>query len=585
MLAIAACVVSCSKDEPVDPVVHRFRGVTEIYDSNVAPTRTSLDEGLNILWKRGDRVSIFDGATRNDAYQVTDASEGHTSAEFQLVSEGTVPGFQIGNNVAYYPYAADNTISLAGSLYSVNSTLPSSQPYVPDSFGNGYYPMMAVSASVSDTDLRFRNVLGALELQLKGTARIKSISVAGNSGEILCGPVTVSMSPVSGSVPSVAMNPEGGLTASLDCGQQGIQLDASTATGFIIVLPPVTFSSGFTVTITDTEGGMMTRSTAKVQTISRSKILRMPVFEYVGMNPFTITSMGDTDVMIAKHGSPDDISLEFRVNDGAWAAYVPGTSVSLTDGQCVQFQAGTSGNSRISSSMADYYNVVVGGSGTVAASGNIMSLKDATMQNNTLGANDFNNFFESCSNLSDASALVIPAVTAASECCRCMFHLCENLESAPVLSATTMAENCYHSMFSGCKKLVTAPALDATVLADYCYCNMFENCRSLVDAPVLVATELKKSCYYQMFANCILLETAPELPATTLVTTCYESMFSGCEKLCYVKAMFTTLPGSSYTQDWLCDVAQNGTFVKNKNATWDVRGSEGIPDYWTIETL
>jgi hypothetical protein len=44
-------------------------------------------------------------------------------------------------------------------------------------------------------------------------------------------------------------------------------------------------------------------------------------------------------------------------------------------------------------------------------------------------------------------------------------------------------------------------------------------------------------------------------------------MFSGCDNLNYVKAMFTTTPGSNYTSSWLYGVSANGTFVKNSAAT------------------
>ena len=90
-----------------------------------------------------------------------------------------------------------------------------------------------------------------------------------------------------------------------------------------------------------------------------------------------------------------------------------------------------------------------------------------------------------------------------------------------------------------------------------------------------------------MFYNCTSLETAPELPATTLATGCYYNMFRGCSKLNYIKAMFTTTPSSSYTSYWVDGVASTGTFVKNKNATWNVTASYGngyigIPLGWTI---
>ena len=62
-------------------------------------------------------------------------------------------------------------------------------------------------------------------------------------------------------------------------------------------------------------------------------------------------------------------------------------------------------------------------------------------------------------------------------------------------------------------------------------------------------------------------------------------MFSGCTSLNYIKAMFTTTPGAGYTSNWVSGVAASGTFVKNSAAGWDVSGSDGIPNNWTVETV
>ena len=143
---------------------------------------------------------------------------------------------------------------------------------------------------------------------------------------------------------------------------------------------------------------------------------------------------------------------------------------------------------------------------------------------------------------------------------------------------------CYY-MFYNCTGLTTAPELPATKLNDGCYYNMFKGCTGLITAPSLPATTLANSCYSSMFYNCTSLTTAPELPATTLEDSCYSSMFNGCTSLNYIKAMFLTTPSSSYTNKWTNNVSSTGTFVKNKSASWDVIGVNGIPENWTVETV
>ena len=114
--------------------------------------------------------------------------------------------------------------------------------------------------------------------------------------------------------------------------------------------------------------------------------------------------------------------------------------------------------------------------------------------------------------------------------------------------------------------------------------GMFTSCTNLTTAlQILPATTLARSCYQEMFQGCTSLTTAPELPATTLIENCYRNMFIYCENLNYIKAMFTTTP-STYTNNWVYGVASTGTFVKNRAATWNVTGNNGIPTGWTVQT-
>ena len=190
--------------------------------------------------------------------------------------------------------------------------------------------------------------------------------------------------------------------------------------------------------------------------------------------------------------------------------------------------------------------------------------------------------FINCTSLTTAP--VLPATTLAETCYDSMFEYCTGLTSAPQLPATTLAEACYSEMFASCKSLTSAPQLPATTLAEACYREMFMECTSLTTAPVLPATTLAEYCYYGMFLGCTSLTTAPVLPALNLVYWCYHLMFDGCSNLNYIKAMFLEIAlNSGALGDWTRNVASNGTFVKNINATWDVRGDSGVPNDWTIQ--
>ena len=509
---------------------------TAIVDEDLnSETKTSLDGEGNVLWKRGDQVSIFAGSTVNEQYQVTADSDGKTAATLNKIG-GFVAGGEIDKNVAFYPYASAAEIAKSGSNYIISKiVLPATQTYAAGSFGNGAFPMATVTSSTEDMNLKFKNVLGGLKLQLKGTATITSITVTGNNNEILCGNAEVTTT--YGEVPSISLSDASAKTVTLNCGA-GVTLKSETAIPFIIALPPMTMTGGFTVVVTDTEGKQMQIKTTKSQTITRSNLLKMPAVNYVGTpdyssEPFTITSTGSTSVSIKRYGSSANITLEYRKGTGSWTEYTINNTdkseVNLSNGEYIQFRAGAGGNESFSTSTSNYYYINVSGEGTVNLSGNIMSLLDRSRVIDSVPKYAFYKFCKS-DKIVDASNLKLPATTLALGCYSSMFFGCTNLTTAPELPATTLANSCYSSMFSGCTSLTTAPELPATTLATECYFSMFSGCTSLTTAPKLPATTLANSCYSSMFSGCTSLTTAPALPATTLADKCYYYMFFGDRK-------------------------------------------------------
>ena len=137
--------------------------------------------------------------------------------------------------------------------------------------------MAAATTSVADHTLRFMNVSGAIKLRLMGDVTVKSIMIQGNNGEKLSGAATVHTY-VDGTAPAVNMAETAGATVTLDCGE-GVVLQEGVATSFIIALPPVLFSAGFTLTVTDTEEKVTTVKTDRTNTVLRSSILVMPPFK------------------------------------------------------------------------------------------------------------------------------------------------------------------------------------------------------------------------------------------------------------------------------------------------------------------
>ena len=75
---------------------------------------------------------------------------------------------------------------------------------------------------------------------------------------------------------------------------------------------------------------------------------------------------------------------------------------------------------------------------------------------------------------------------------------------------------------------------------------------------------------------------APLLPATSVPNYGYMRLFYGCSKINYIKML--ALNATIYVlSQWVYGVSSTGTFVKHPEATWDIRGDNGVPNGWTIK--
>ena len=310
----AGCQKEISPAATETKIPSDFKGEIEEY----AYTKTYLDENNNIRWSAKDQVIIFAGTTAGGKYQITDKSAGETSADYDYISTaggGFGSGSDITSNVAFYPFQSNIKCANADSESPTQSfsltriVLPAEQTYQAGSFGQGTFPMVAVTRSIDDMLLRFKNVGGGIKLLLKGDIKVRTITVKGNNDEPLAGTASVTAY-VNGSVPKVTMADDAGTEVSLDCGKDGVQLNTAEATAFIISIPPTDFKNGFSISIIDTKGYKMDVRTSKQNVVERSKLLRMPEIKYKANGTAPVTDaenivVGETanSYIISKAGS------------------------------------------------------------------------------------------------------------------------------------------------------------------------------------------------------------------------------------------------------------------------------------------
>lgn len=307
ILSAAAVLIAVGcQEEASDPTGQHGGSVfTAKTEGFAVDSKTAMDADRNILWSEGDQIAIFMDSPTASLFEVTDETVGTSEGKFTLVGDQNGKA-DSDKNVAIYPYQESTECISAETYYQIaNLIVPETQNYAEGSFGNGAFFMAAFS---QNQNLNFKNISGALKLQLIGDSVIKSIKLEGTNGEKLAGAATATVYS-NGTAPTITMADNAATSVTIDCGE-GVQLNAAGATSFIFALPPVSFSKGFTITVTDANGKTQTLSTSVENQIARSSILAMPARDIRNNIHLTFT---ESDEIIA---NPERGFYEARSTSG-----------------------------------------------------------------------------------------------------------------------------------------------------------------------------------------------------------------------------------------------------------------------------
>ena len=256
-LALSCCTLGDVPTSPTPPTFSEpsdeqhpvFYAIIENEDDS----RAFLDKEIRLRWTADDRISLFEGTTRNKQYKFL-GETGDNAGEFDYVKAGFGTGNDVDRYYAIYPYASTNKLHEDGYI---TYTFPTTQTYAVGSVGLGSNVMVAVTADLDDYDLRFRNAGSYLRVMLYGENQtVGSITMTAIGGETLIGKAYIT--PNYGSAPTTQMI-ESGNTVTLNCGE-GVAVGATRdeATAFWIVVPPFVASQGISVTVNGYYGGSQT---------------------------------------------------------------------------------------------------------------------------------------------------------------------------------------------------------------------------------------------------------------------------------------------------------------------------------------
>ncbi len=259
-------------------------------------------------WTAGDHIYVFNKNNEYDIYSCSDAAAG----AFSLVKD-RADGSAVEKVFAVYnSELGDNNndineggLSLFKSPRRVYTTFSSEYTVAgPDINGAyGYNNIMVAAADDPGDHLVFKSAVGWLKLQLKGTQKVKSITLTAQIENIIAGttddidvenldgePTT---SHVDGDSPNYNYR-------TLNIEAPYAQLNTSTATSFYITLPPCTMSKGFTLTIRFAEGTSQTiTTTAQEYQIKRNTVLKLPE-RTVGYTYSNLSSAGTANCYVVQ---------------------------------------------------------------------------------------------------------------------------------------------------------------------------------------------------------------------------------------------------------------------------------------------
>lgn len=277
-LGIAAGIVaSCSTKE--NDFITPSQDDAVFYASFEQPveegTRVYANEDLLLRWTTDDRVSIFNKITYNQEYRFIGQTGDYEGGFNKVDNPEFMTGSEIPHVISVYPFQRQTRVS---ENEVITVSIPAEQSYAQNSFGLGDNTMVSVSTG---NLLYYKNIGGYLMLKLYGQGvSVSSITLKGNNGEKLAGDATVTM-PLNG-VPTVVMASDATDEKTIFCDSPVALGDTpEESTQFWFVVPPVTFSKGFTITVNDLSGGAFEKSTDKTIAVERNNLSKMSPIEVV----------------------------------------------------------------------------------------------------------------------------------------------------------------------------------------------------------------------------------------------------------------------------------------------------------------
>lgn len=202
-------------------------------------TKAHLENFSSVKWDVGDSIGVF--------------SDTQGPVPFYRGADGKFRGDKITGTkfYAYYPYE--------------EGVYDSTSPMVLKMSSGFVLPMVA---KTSDNNLVFKQTGSLLHFSITGSVTLNSVTLKGNSGEKINGSFRVNMED---DVP-VLSSSEGIAESMVFTPASPVQLSSTENYEVCFVLPPISFESGFSLTVNYDEDASITKKTTKSISISRASV-------------------------------------------------------------------------------------------------------------------------------------------------------------------------------------------------------------------------------------------------------------------------------------------------------------------------
>ena len=252
MVALLFATTSCKKQE-TDTSTIRASIVME-NDGD----KTYLYSDNRVGWSADDVIRVWGASGDQKDYTLTDNSTDPRNGTFSCGHGGVQPG---NSYLGFYP----TSLFSSRNGDNITFTTSGSQTYVNNTFNNNANPM---AAKASEPNLPFKNAFGLLKIELKGNYTVTKIELSDPSNA-LWGAFTVNAGTMNVTKPARTSTNS---VLTMTCSKA---LDATTASNFYYMVPPGSFSSGFTVNVyRGTNGSTLvdTYTTSTAHTIASNHI-------------------------------------------------------------------------------------------------------------------------------------------------------------------------------------------------------------------------------------------------------------------------------------------------------------------------